>query len=57
MIKFEAEFECKTNSEVVYALKEIINRIESGYVCGYLSETDAEGDWGMSGEEEPYDVE
>lgn len=52
MIKFETEFECKTEQEVIYALQHIIDRIESGYVCGYLTDTDAEGDWGMSGEEE-----
>lgn len=52
MINFECEFECKTEQEVIYALQHIIDRIESGYVCGYLTETDAEGDWGMSGEEE-----
>ena len=50
MIKFEAEFECRTNDEVVNALQEIINRIEQGYVCGYLTDVDAEGDWGMSGD-------
>jgi hypothetical protein len=52
MIKFETEFECKTEQEVIYALQHIIDRIESGYVCGYLTDADAEGDWGMSGEEE-----
>lgn len=52
MIKFETEFECKTEQEVIYALQHIIDRIESGFVCGYLTDADAEGDWGMSGEEE-----
>jgi hypothetical protein len=52
MIKFDAEFECKTEQEVIYALQHIIDRIESGYVCGYLTDATAEGDWGMSGEEE-----
>ena len=52
MIKFECDFECKTEQEVIYALQHIIDRIENGYVCGYLTDTDAEGDWGMSGEEE-----
>lgn len=52
MIKFEAEFECKTEQEVIYALQHIIDRIECGYVCGYLTDVTAEGDWGMSGEEE-----
>lgn len=57
MIKFEAEFECKTEQEVIYALQHIIDRIESGYVCGYLTDADAEGDWGMIGEEEDEEVE
>lgn len=52
MIKFECEFECKTEQEVIYALQHIIDRIECGYVCGYLTDADAEGDWGMSGEED-----
>lgn len=55
MIRFETEFECKTEQEVIYALQHIIDRIENGYVCGYL--TDADGDWGMSGEEEEYEKE
>lgn len=52
MIKFETEFECKTEQEVIYALQHIIDRIECGYVCGYLTDATAERDWGMSGEEE-----
>ena len=52
MIKFECDFECKTEQEVIYALQHIIDRIESGYVCGYLTDATAEGDWGMSGEGE-----
>lgn len=52
MRKFECEFECKTEQEIIYTLQHIIDRIESGYVCGYLTDTTAEGDWGMSGEEE-----
>lgn len=52
MIKFETEFECKTEQEVIYALQHIIDRIESGYRCGYLTDSSAEGDWGMSGEED-----
>ena len=52
MIKFETEFECKTEQEVIYALQHIIDRIECGYVCGYLTDVTAEGDWGMSVEEE-----
>ena len=52
MIKFETEFECSTEQEVIDTLKHIIDRIESGYRCGYLTDTSAEGDWGMDGEEE-----
>ena len=52
MIKFETEFECSTEQEVIDTLQHIIDRIESGYRCGYLTDSDAEGDWGMDGEEE-----
>ena len=52
MIKFETEFECSTEQEVIDTLEHIIDRIQSGYACGYLTDTDAEGDWGMDGEEE-----
>ena len=52
MIKFETEFECSTEQEVIDTLQHIIDRIESGYRCGYLTDSDAEGDWGMSEEEE-----
>ena len=52
MIKFETEFECSTEQEVISTLQHIIDRIESGYRCGYLTDTSAEGDWGMDGEEE-----
>ena len=52
MIKFETEFECSTEQEVIDTLEHIIDRIQSGYACGYLTGTDAEGDWGMDGEEE-----
>lgn len=52
MIKFETDFECSTEQEVISTLQHIIDRIESGYRCGYLTDTDAEGDWGMDGEEE-----
>ena len=47
MIKFETELQ-----EVIDTLEHIIGRIESGYDCGDLADTNAEGDWGMSGEEE-----
>ena len=47
MIKFETELQ-----EVIDTLEHIIDRIESGYDCGDLADTNAEGDWGMDGEEE-----
>ena len=47
MIKFETELQ-----EVIDTLEHIIDRIESGYDCGDLADTNAEGDWSMSGEEE-----
>lgn len=52
MVKFEAEFECKTKQEVIYALQHIIDRLECDFVCGYLTDVSAEGDWGCTGEEE-----
>ena len=52
MIEFETKFECCTEQEVIDTLEHIIDRIQSGYACGYLTDTDAEGDWGMDGEEE-----
>ena len=57
MIKFETEFECSTEQEVIDTLQHIIDRIESGYRCGYLTDSDAEGDWGMSEEEDVSDSE
>ena len=51
MIKFETELQ-----EVIDTLEHIIDRIESGYDCGYLTDTNAEGDWGMDGEEEEREV-
>ena len=52
MIKFETEFECSTEQEVIDTLQHIIDRIECGFRCGYLTDTSSEGDWGMDGEEE-----
>ena len=52
MIEFETKFECCTEQEVIDTLEHIIDRIQSGYACGYLTDTNAEGDWGMDGEEE-----
>ena len=50
MIKFETEFECRTEQEVIDTLQHIIDRIECGFRCGYFYKS--EGDWGMSEEEE-----
>ena len=47
MIKFETELQ-----EVIDTLEHIIDRIESGYDCGDLADTNAEGVWGMDGEVE-----
>ena len=57
MIKSETEFECSTEQEVIDTLQHIIDRIESGYRCGYLTDSDAEGDWGMSEGEEDEEEE
>lgn len=56
MIKFETEFKCKTKQEVINALQHIIDRLECDFVCGYLTDVDAEGDWGCT-EEEKFDYE
>ena len=50
MIKFECEFECKTEQEVIYALQEIMSQLEGGYSCGHLY--GADGSWSYEGEEE-----
>ena len=52
MIEFETKFECCTEQDLIDTLEYIIDKIQSGYACGYLTDTDAEGDWGMDGEEE-----
>ena len=52
MIEFETKFECCTEQEVIDTLEHIIDRIQSGYACGYLTDTNAEGDWSMDGEAE-----
>ena len=52
MIEFETKFECCTEQEVIDTLEHIIDRIQSGYNCGFLIGTNAEGDWGMDGEVE-----
>ena len=50
MIKFEADFECQTNQDAIYALQEIIKQLEDGYSCGHLCGVD--GSWSCDGEEE-----
>lgn len=52
MFKFKTEFECSTEQEVIDTLQHIIDGIECGFRCGYLTDTSSEGDWGMSEEEE-----
>ena len=52
MIKFNTEFECSTEQEVIDTLEYIIDKIQSGYAYGDLADTDAKGDWGMDGEAE-----
>ena len=47
MSKFETELQ-----EVIDTLEHIIDKIQSGYAGGDLTDTNAKGDWGMSGEEE-----
>ena len=50
MIKFECEFECQTEQEVIYALQEIMSQLGGGDSCGYLC--GADGSWSYEGEEE-----
>lgn len=54
MIKFETDFECSTEQEVISTLQYIINRIKSGYRCGYLTDTGAECDWDIEEERKVY---
>ena len=55
MIKFECEFECQTEQEVIYALQEIMSQLEGGYSCGHLC--GADGSWSYEGDEEEEDDE
>ena len=52
MIEFETKFECCTEQDLIDTLEYIIDKIQSGYAYGGLTDTNAEGDWGMNGEEE-----
>ena len=52
MIKFNTEFECSTEQEVIDTLEYIIDKIQSGYAYGGLTDTNAKGDWSMDGEAE-----
>ena len=52
MIEFETKFECCTEQDLIDTLEYIIDKIQSGYAYGGLTDTNAEGDWGMDGEEE-----
>ena len=52
MIEFETKFECCTEQDLIDTLEYIIDKIQSGYACGDLTDTYAKGDWGMDGEEE-----
>ena len=50
MIKFETEFECATTQDAIYALQEIMNRLEDGYSYGHLC--GADGSWSCKGEDD-----
>ena len=52
MIKFETKFECCTEQDLIDTLEYIIDKIQSGYAYGDLTDTNAEGDWDMDGEAE-----
>lgn len=52
MIEFETKFECCTEQDLIDTLEYIIDKIQSGYAYGDLTDTNAKGDWGMDGEEE-----
>ena len=52
MIEFETKFECCTEQDLIDTLEYIIDKIQSGYAYGGLTDTNSEGDWGMDGEEE-----
>ena len=52
MIEFETKFECCTEQDLIDTLEYIIDKIQSGYAYGDLTDTNAKGDWGMDGEAE-----
>ena len=52
MIEFETKFECCTEQDLIDTLEYIIDKIQSGYAYGGLTDTNVKGDWGMDGEAE-----
>lgn len=54
-MNFEANFECNSTQDAIYALQEIMNQLEDGYSCGHLCGVD--GSWSCSGEEKEEDDE
>lgn len=52
MIEFETKFECCTEQDLIDTLEYILDKIQCGYACGDLTDTNAKGDWGMDGESE-----
>lgn len=52
MIEFETKFECCTEQDLIDTLEYIIDKIQSGYAYGDLTDTNAKGDWDMDGEAE-----
>ena len=52
MIEFETKFECCTEQDLIDTLEYIIDKIQSGYAYGGLTDTNAKGDWSMDGEAE-----
>ena len=57
MIEFETKFECCTEQDLIDTLEYIIDKIQSGYAYGGLTDTNAKGDWGMSEGEEDEEEE
>ena len=52
MIEFETKFECCTEQDLIDTLEYILDKIQCGYACGDLTDTNAKGDWGLDGEAE-----
>ena len=47
MKRLEITFECESREMAIEALKEIIERMEKGFVCGNFTDSEVEGDWGL----------